>query len=292
MTIAMFVFLLRARQWEIAWSALIVGLIGGVGFAGGQYLKLAGMIYTEWPTNWHSLLEQTYGLINGLGIAVAVGVLASRTPTFEDDPPPERDWTYAFAIAFTLLFVTFVNIRKNVEAVWLDVQGQAADLYGIPLATWFNYAYLAIAVTAVVLIVLCHRGREMALLPDSWLGRGQLFYLVLLWWVVLGNLSRTMPFMEQRLATEGIIHLNTCLCTLLVLLVPRSSTITASGPTLDYVRLLWRTALVGTIAATLLVLGATHSVRAMRGPKQRGDEPVGGAAFQLRFPQDEAPQFR
>ena len=41
-----------------------------------------------------------------------------------------------------------------------------------------------------------------------------------LWWIIVGNLSRTVPFAEQRLITEGVIHLNACLCTLLALLLP------------------------------------------------------------------------
>ena len=34
---------------------------------------------------------------------------------------------------------------------------------------------------------------------------------------VIGNLSRYLPFDPQRLITEGVIHINACLCTLLVL---------------------------------------------------------------------------
>ncbi len=56
---------------------------------------------------------------------------------------------------------------------------------------------------------------KLPLLPASRLGKGQLFFIVFLWWIVLGNLSRTVPFAEQRLVTEGTIHLNACLCTLL-----------------------------------------------------------------------------
>src|SRR5207248_2985102 len=53
------------------------------------------------------------------------------------------------------------------------------------------------------------------------LGQGQLLYVVFLWWMVTGNLMRAVPpFHEQRLITEGVIHVNAVICTMLVLLWP------------------------------------------------------------------------
>ena len=66
-----------------------------------------------------------------------------------------------------------------------------------------------------------HLRRPVPIVPPTWVGKGQLLYLVFLWWMVVGNLDRALPgFAEHGLVTEGMIHLNACLCTLLVLLGP------------------------------------------------------------------------
>jgi hypothetical protein len=56
---------------------LVSGAIGGFGFAFANMLKLIG-VYTALPTNWHSVMEQSYGAINGIGIALVMGDLALR----------------------------------------------------------------------------------------------------------------------------------------------------------------------------------------------------------------------
>ena len=50
------------------------------------------------------------------------------------------------------------------------------------------------------------------------MGRGQLLYVVLLWWLVVGNFERALVrFAPQRLVTEGVIGAVGLACTLLVL---------------------------------------------------------------------------
>ena len=84
------------------------------------------------------------------------------------------------------------------------------------------FAAGVIGALAVVLLLFRHLRRRLALIPESRLGKAQLLYLVFLWWVVIGNLMRAIPpFQEQRLITEGVIHLVAVLCTLFALLWPR-----------------------------------------------------------------------
>jgi hypothetical protein len=89
MTVGILIFCLRKRLWAVALASLITGFIGGFGFATAQAVKLVGLS-TDLQTNWHSVLEQTYGFINGIGIAVAMGVLASRTGRVRDESPADR----------------------------------------------------------------------------------------------------------------------------------------------------------------------------------------------------------
>ena len=135
-----------------------------------------------------------------------------------------------FAVAFVLLLVTYLNLRKNPEA-WVKAKAVPEIMYGIPLAGWFlpakswvgwfEFAYLAVA-TAVIGLMLCHRRRPVPIVPTTWLGKGQLLYLAFLWWMVIGNFERALvSFSAQRLATEGVIHLNAVICTVMILLSPK-----------------------------------------------------------------------
>ena len=77
------------------------------------------------------------------------------------------------------------------------------------------------AALAFVMLLSVHTRRRLALLEQSWLGRGQLLFVVLLWAFVIGNFGKALPgFTEQRLLTEGVITINAVLATMLVFLVP------------------------------------------------------------------------
>ena len=78
MTAGMLVYCLRTGLGEVARASLITGFIGGIGFAGASMLKLVE-VTSGYTTNWHSVLEQTTGLFNGLAIAVAIWDLAGRS---------------------------------------------------------------------------------------------------------------------------------------------------------------------------------------------------------------------
>ena len=284
-TAALLIFLMRERLWGVAWAALVAGLIGGVGFSGATMLKLIevhpdvqrAIFGQEVSTNWHSVLEQTYGFINGLGIAIALGYLSTWAPRVSDEERTGR-WTETFSVAFVLLAITYLNIRKNVHNAWLPNHVVPDEIYGFSAQTWFEWAYLALAIAVLVLLIARHRGREIALVPTDWLGRGQLLYIILLWWVVVGNLSRVLPFQPQRLITEGTIHVNACLCTVLVLLVPNRKQSAVLEPRYDYRGLWWRTAIVGSALCALIVLAEYGTVRGLW-----GDTFAGHAAKHIRF---------
>jgi hypothetical protein len=67
-----------------------------------------------WRTNWHSVLRQSYGFINGIGLAVALFWIARRTRKLANEPPPPQ-WTRTFATAFVLLVITYLNLRRGPE---------------------------------------------------------------------------------------------------------------------------------------------------------------------------------
>ena len=131
-----------------------------------------------WQTNWHSVLEQTYGAINGVGIGVAMYTLARRVPPVSDEPRL-RPSTEDVAVGFVLLAITYVNLVKNVPQ-WVKMQAIPRELYGLPSRLWFNLGYGFLAIVVLFLLARHLRSR-LALVPPNPLGQGQLLYLVFLW---------------------------------------------------------------------------------------------------------------
>lgn len=265
----------RRRQPGLILATLASGFIGGFGFAFAQLVKLL-LIRTGWQTNWHSVLEQTCGFLNGLGIAGVMLWLAGRAPRASDNPASRR-WTEPFAAGFVLLVVTYLNLRKCVET-WVEAKAVPAAMYGLSAEAWFGLAYGVVA-AVVIGALLRHPRQPLSLLPATWLGRGQLLFLVFLWWLVVGNFTRALVgFAPQRLATEGVIHLNAALCTWLVLGCPPRRVEVAQAVSSGGAWPIRRLALVGLLGFALSTLGEWAIVRAVY-----GDTPAGYSGQHIRF---------
>ncbi len=203
--------------------------------------------------NWHSVLEQSQGFGHGIAFAVTAAVLWSRVKPHENEPRV-RPWTEPFAVAFVLLLMTYANLYKNVaewtrggnkvvpeamkppliadhltpESVFNPLVWLFGFTRGEPLSmsalTWFNLVWVAVAIMLIALMVTHMRGRRVALLPDSWLGRGQLLYVLVLWGMVIGNFERALPsFHESRLITEWVLFIHASLATFLLAYLPREA---------------------------------------------------------------------
>lgn len=235
----------RERLPGVAIAMLVTGTIGGLGFSGAALAKLLmvapgnpGIVseplvieaWRHWQqANWHSFLEQTYGFANGVGVAVALGLLAPRLPP-PDDTGPRQRWTEIVCVLFVVPWLLHANLAKNLTD-WTELHGdhravplamKAPLLAGLELsaAGWFD-GFFAIAAAAVWLLCLVQLRRPLAVVPPSWLGRGQLLELLVLWPMVLGNIAKVLPaFTEQRLLTEGTIFVCAVVVTLLLLIVP------------------------------------------------------------------------
>ena len=271
--IGMFVFLVQYRLGAVAWAALAAGLIGGLAFAGATMLKLVE-VSGGGQTNWHSILEQTYGLINGLGIAWAMARLARESPLLEETAPgaktPVRRWTEVYAVAFVLLAIPYFNLKKDPEQ-WVKAEAMPAVLYGLSADTWFHLGF-GLLVAAGMILLLAHLRRPLALAPATWLGRGQLLYLAFLGLILVGNFVRiVVNFQPERLVTEGTLHLNGVLCLLLALLAPPHTDLApVPHPAEKYLPLLRRTALVGFAVSLALVTVDWGIVRAIYGNRFAG----------------------
>ena len=133
------------RFVEVARAALVCGFIGGIGFAAASMLKLVE-VTSGYETNWHSILEQTTGLFNGIGLAVAVCGLAHGERPISSRQPGRESWTEPFALGFVVLGITYLNLRKNV-AQWVAVHADAGRDGRHCAGAWFDLGYFLLALT-------------------------------------------------------------------------------------------------------------------------------------------------
>jgi len=242
--IGLLVWLRRNGMLPAVYASLFTASIGGFGFAGATFFKIMCMslgnpnlitdpaVLATWKhwqgANWHSVLEQTYGFINGIGLAIAMGLLSKRKGLAQPGHVP-RPWTEIFAVAFVLFGVGWLNIYKNVPE-WVEalkttparMKAPLFDSIELSADAWFAIVFVAIAL-CVIALMWRHQRHPIAMVPDTALGKGQLFFLVVLWIFVIANFERAMPrFTEQRLITEWVILLHAVLATWLILVLPRN----------------------------------------------------------------------
>jgi len=279
------VFCWRYSMGGIAFVTLATGFIGGIGFALGQLLKLMN-IRTGLNTNWHSVMEQTQGFFHGIGLAVAMAFLASRAPVI--DTAPLSPWTLVFAISFVLVALTYLNHRKATDAWVEQVKSLPKKFYGIHVSTrqssipavgWFELFYIAIG-AAIVWLLVVDLKQPLAFMPATWLGKGQLLYLIFMWWAVVFNFERALVgFAPQRIITEGVITLNAVICTVLLALGTQAVSMReVTSQAMPYTGWVLNTVIVGLIAMILTTLAEWLIKHAIYGRDQ-----APGSGISIRF---------
>jgi hypothetical protein len=239
----------RNNLLPVSVASIICGTIGGLGICFTQCLKLMLVApgnpnrltdlppevrdpiverWAHWQSaNWHSIvIEQGVGLLYGLGLAVAMAMLATRLKPAEAIAP-ERRWTQVFSVAFLLTVLVFLSMIKNVTE-WTKARAgdfhMVAERMKMPLIesiefsarTWFQLAFLFVSICIVTLLIV-HTRRRLAIVPITWLGKGQLLYLVLLWVIIIFNFEKALGgFTESRLATEGVLFFNAVIATFMI----------------------------------------------------------------------------
>ncbi len=273
MAVGMLLFFERRGWRSLTQAALLSGFVGGFGFAFANMLKLIG-VATGWQTNWHSFMEQSYGAINGIGIALVFIQLAKHAKPVTDDPQV-RPWTDVYAVAFVLVGMTYLNFRRN-PVEWVKAEAVPPAILGVSAESWFALAYFALAVMFIA-VVLRHRRSPLAFIPASWRGKAQLFYLVLLWWVVVGNFERTVvAFAPTRLITEGVIFFNAVICSALMLFDRGEEKVASSdAPSAWSVKRTLAAGLSGMLVCVVLTWAVVRAIF--------GDQVAGTIKRQIRF---------
>ena len=270
-------YAIRHQMAPVAYAAACNFVLGGISFASmhlvRQMLLIPGHPALNWQTggipaawqhyqsaNWHSFLEQIQGFGFGIATAVTMGLLWPKLKSAADEPRLRR-WTEVFSIGFVVFFMTWVNLVKNV-AEWTGKEHRVVPpmmksplVPGIELsaAVWFNLAWCAMSCAFLGLMIV-HWRRRLQIVPSSWLGKGQLIYVLLLWIMVVGDFERTLPnFSEGRLITEWVIIINASLATFLALAFPASEAPVGTHEPIDYRPLIKRVWIAGLGSAAILM---------------------------------------
>ena len=270
MTVAMFIYLYRNKCKGVVMAGLVTGVLGGLAFPLGVLFKLIEVyISHDYPTNWHSILEQSYGFMNGLAQAAGVLLLVKTAPVAPDEPKVHRYYN-AFMVAFLMLLLTYLNMWKEVND-WMAAKSVLPQLYFLTTPGWFDLFYALLACTFLVLLRE-HLQRPLPFIPSGALGKAQMLYLALLWWMIIANFMKALvAFAPQRLVTEGTIFVNGLLCTLMAVMWARRSTLPAISAVPEYWPTIRKTVIRGSVALVLCPLLCWGVVRAIYGDRFAGE---------------------
>jgi hypothetical protein len=237
-------------------------------------------------------MEQTTGLFNGIGMAVALRHLANGPGRTDGDrdayaradaPALPCPWAEAVAVGFVLLLIPYLNLRKNVRD-WVQAHAVPENMYGIPAWIWFDLASLIVAIGMTALLAR-HGRRRLAIVPDDPLGRGQALYVLFLAIMVIGNFERALVgFAPQRLVTEGVILVESVSC-VVMLLTSGVSWQRASDPAIaraDRVPIGWGRLMAAGLTAALAAIVVDWAI--VRGIY--GDRFAGHSGWHIRFGPD------
>jgi hypothetical protein len=282
-------FCWRRRLGGVAFATLGGLLLGGIGFALGGAVKLLVMS-SGYNTNWHSVLEQSQGFLLGIALAITMGFLAVRSPKLVDEPPVRR-WTEVFSVVFVLWLLPYLNLRRSPGEWVTEIEGLKPLIYGIRIngdfvfsrgfVGWFDAVFLAIAIAMVLLLAL-HLRRPLPLIPTSWMGKGQLFYLVFLWTTVTINFMDVLPrFTPIRLVTEWFMTISAAACTILLVLgcFLREGRAAPGPDDARYAPWIRNLVIVGLAGLVIVPFAGWAMKRSIYGDKYTG----GGGTDQIRF---------
>ena len=274
MTIGAIVYCVRTGLAEVARAGVVSGFIGGIGFAAASMLKLVE-VTSGYDTNWHSILEQTTGLFNGIGIAVAMAGLAARVAPIDHGRGSRRSGGSLGQAAGRRFRPPGHPLHQpEEERGRLDTgpRDSARRCTAFPPGSGSSWRSLVVAVGLAVLIAR-HVRRPLAVVPASPLGQGQGLFLVLLAIMVIGNFERALvSFAAQRLVTEGVIHCTAILCAVMLLTSdsPRPPVERPERPAGARSAGWGRLVAIGVTAALIMILADWAIVRAIYGDRFAG----------------------
>jgi hypothetical protein len=295
--IGLITYVWRKPLRPVAYVALMSGAIGGIGFMIAEIVKILALtpgnpVLTSDPAviqawahwrraNWHNILaEQGAGLFYGLAIVLPMAMLVTRVKRTDGERRTRR-WTEVLSIVFILNVILYVNLIKNVSdwtaqraggfrSVPQRMTAPLFQFWQMSAESWFTLVFVLLT-AGTIAMMLAHIRRPLEFVPATWLGKGQIFYLVFLWAIVVGNFDKAVvAFHEQRLITEGMFFVNGLIAMFLLVTGARPDRKAPQQSESDYTPIFRRSMLAGTAALILGIFGFTGLSRAIYGDKFDG----------------------
>ncbi|HQR07888.1 MAG TPA: hypothetical protein PLN21_13755 [Gemmatales bacterium] len=278
--IAFAVWLIVYRNRAALYLFLVGLLAGGYGFALGDGLNMMGRAgwgyFGELATQYHldvwKWMEQSFGFIMGLG--VALGILRLLRGRLR---PPNEDARAGLiqlvGLLFLLIVMPWLNFFKNVRNLGRSKM-IGAPLFGWPEEMWYLLIGLGLAIMLFIACLQYYR-KELALAPSRPHGRAQLLLLFLMWTSVLAAFLQAYPHMNTpgTLWVHITFWITAIIVNVLTILQPKPSPVIETLDTHAYSDTFWRPGLMFWVLVILIpfvIAGLTYGTTGMHGHPLHG----------------------
>ena len=233
--LALAIYLYRTQR-RVALRLSFYGLLaGGIGFAVADCVNMAGR--AKWGfigasetlrglDSW-KWMEQLFGLIMGLGVALGFARAAKTVAPLEEDAEPG---SLRFgSLLFLLIAMPWENLPKNVQA-WTAGNYLSEGLFGVAPQPWILLVAALLSLLIAFVIWQYHRN-GLALIPATALGRAQLLFLLILWLAIVADFTRVLPVLKSKgvLFVHVTFWLTAMLCTFIVLTLRQAAIVPLSS---------------------------------------------------------------
>ncbi|MFC1605076.1 hypothetical protein ACFL5F_08625 [Planctomycetota bacterium] len=201
--VAIVFYLIRQKNRAALNVTLFGFLIGGIGFAVGDFVQMLGR--AQWGPigrfaslqglDYWKWMEQLFGLIMGIGIGLAF-LRRIRPKLVSPNEDQDGGSLNTVGLIFLLLIMMWTNLHKNVLN-WVKGKHIPEHLFGIPAQWWFLIVGLLLSAMILAAIIRRHH-HDLPLAPSGDFGRGQLLFLVILWIAVAGAFTQALPAMAGK----------------------------------------------------------------------------------------------
>ena len=205
------IFFARKKMTPAIWASLLAFLFSGIGFSTGDLFQTVGSA-TGISLDWWKVMEQSFGLIMGIGVTWIFLKLRTVLPKLEKSAIQSK-WPEDFSVFFVLGIVLFLNYKKVFPHL-LRKKLVPETLLGINGQFWFLLAFFLFLLVLLVFLIK-NRRQKLSFLPESTTGKALLFFLGFVWLsVAVDFLPHLLPLNRINLIVEGSFWVSTILLTL------------------------------------------------------------------------------
>ena len=209
----LFFYFWQQREKRIPWAMAGAFIFGGIGFSVGDFFQILGTA-TGISIDWWKIMEETFGLVMGTGVAWLFGQLTPAIAPARENGPETR-WTTGFSLYFLGVLLFYMLFTRSFGNL-LNKKLVPPVVWGIPSKVWFQLAFLLFGLTVFILLWDLLREKR-PYLPVSRLGRLQVFFLLFTWMAFLLDAAvHFYPFGTHSVAVQGYFFVAALLLTLYV----------------------------------------------------------------------------